>query len=145
MSKGDRHAGLGSPAQVVRCVALRERLADDLLEASTDAVGKSAPGQSTVGNHVPIGGRSYRLAPVHYPEIQPYDQGLLEVGDGNLVYWETSGNPSGKPALVVHAARDRARVRGRGVPSTRSATASFNSTSAAVGRVVPLPPTRPQT
>lgn len=51
---------------------------------------------------MPIGGRSYRLAPVHYPEIQPYDQGLLEVGDGNLVYWETSGSPSGKPALVVH-------------------------------------------
>ena len=39
---------------------------------------------------------------MHYPEIQPYDQGLLEVGDENLVYWETSGNPSGKPALVVH-------------------------------------------
>jgi proline iminopeptidase len=50
---------------------------------------------------VPVGA-SYRLAPVHYPEIQPYDQGLLEVGDGNLVYWETSGNPSGKPAVVVH-------------------------------------------
>jgi proline iminopeptidase len=24
------------------------------------------------------------------------------VGDGNLVYWEASGNPAGKPALVVH-------------------------------------------
>src|SRR5206468_8436117 len=23
-------------------------------------------------------------------------------GDGNLVYWETCGNPEGKPALVVH-------------------------------------------
>ena len=33
---------------------------------------------------------------------EPYDQGLLDVGDGNLVYWETRGNPSGKPALVVH-------------------------------------------
>jgi proline iminopeptidase len=32
----------------------------------------------------------------------PYDHGLLDVGDGNLVYWETRGNPSGKPALVVH-------------------------------------------
>lgn len=37
-----------------------------------------------------------------YPEIEPYDQGLLDVGDGNLVYWETCGNPSGKPAVVVH-------------------------------------------
>ncbi|MFI9113218.1 prolyl aminopeptidase [Streptomyces venezuelae] len=32
----------------------------------------------------------------------PYDQGLLDVGDGNLVHWEVSGNPEGKPALVVH-------------------------------------------
>ena len=32
----------------------------------------------------------------------PHDHGLLDVGDGNLVYWETRGNPSGKPGLVVH-------------------------------------------
>jgi len=39
---------------------------------------------------------------VLYPEIEPYEHRLLEVGDGNLVYWETCGNPSGKPAVVVH-------------------------------------------
>jgi proline iminopeptidase len=39
---------------------------------------------------------------VHYPEIEPYDEGLLDVGDGNLVYWATAGNPRGKPVLVVH-------------------------------------------
>jgi proline iminopeptidase len=33
---------------------------------------------------------------------EPYDQGLLDVGDGNLVYWEICGNPEGKPALMVH-------------------------------------------
>src|SRR3990172_7773013 len=37
-----------------------------------------------------------------YPEIEPYGQGMLEVGDGNLVYWETCGNPRGKPAVVLH-------------------------------------------
>ena len=37
-----------------------------------------------------------------YPPIEPYDQGLLDVGDGNLVYWETCGNHDGKPALGVH-------------------------------------------
>ena len=26
----------------------------------------------------------------------------LAVGDGNLVYWGTCGNPRGKPAVVVH-------------------------------------------
>ncbi len=28
--------------------------------------------------------------------------GLIQVGDGNLVYWETCGNPEGKPAVVLH-------------------------------------------
>jgi proline iminopeptidase len=37
-----------------------------------------------------------------YPPIEPYDHGMLEVGDGNAVYWETCGNPDGKPAVVVH-------------------------------------------
>jgi proline iminopeptidase len=37
-----------------------------------------------------------------YPPIEPYDSGMLDVGDGNLVYWEACGNPDGKPALVIH-------------------------------------------
>ena len=37
-----------------------------------------------------------------YPEIEPYGRGLLEVGGGTAVYWETCGNPRGKPALVLH-------------------------------------------
>lgn len=37
-----------------------------------------------------------------YPEIEPYQHGLLDVGDGCLLYWETCGNPSGAPALVLH-------------------------------------------
>jgi proline iminopeptidase len=37
-----------------------------------------------------------------YPEIEPYDHGMLDVGDGNLVYWEVCGNPGGKPAVVLH-------------------------------------------
>lgn len=39
---------------------------------------------------------------MRYPPTEPYDQGLLNVGDDNLVHWATSGNPDGKPALVVH-------------------------------------------
>ncbi|MET9485036.1 prolyl aminopeptidase [Streptomyces sp. NPDC006638] len=34
--------------------------------------------------------------------MEPYDHGLLDVGDGNLIYWEVCGNPGGKAALVVH-------------------------------------------
>jgi proline iminopeptidase len=37
-----------------------------------------------------------------YPEIEPFEQGFLEVGDGNSIYWETCGNPHGKPAVVLH-------------------------------------------
>ncbi|TDD73807.1 prolyl aminopeptidase [Actinomadura darangshiensis] len=37
-----------------------------------------------------------------YPEIEPHEHGLLDAGDGQLVYWEVCGNPEGKPALAVH-------------------------------------------
>ncbi|WP_327290061.1 prolyl aminopeptidase [Streptomyces sp. NBC_01198] len=35
-------------------------------------------------------------------DAEPYNHGMLDVGDGDLVYWEECGNPQGKPALVVH-------------------------------------------
>lgn len=41
-------------------------------------------------------------APRLYPEIEPDDKGMLEVGGGDLVYWEACGDPNGMPALVVH-------------------------------------------
>jgi proline iminopeptidase len=37
-----------------------------------------------------------------YPEVAPYDQGMLDVGGGDLMYWESCGNPTGKAALVLH-------------------------------------------
>jgi proline iminopeptidase len=37
-----------------------------------------------------------------YPSIEPYEHGMLDVGEGELLYWETCGNPQGKPALVLH-------------------------------------------
>jgi pimeloyl-ACP methyl ester carboxylesterase len=37
-----------------------------------------------------------------YPEIEPFAKGMLEVGGGDLIYWELCGNPSGKPAIVLH-------------------------------------------
>jgi proline iminopeptidase len=37
-----------------------------------------------------------------YPEIEPYDHGMLEVGDGDLLYWETCGSRRGKSAVVLH-------------------------------------------
>ena len=49
-----------------------------------------------------------------YPRIGPYEHGMLEVGDGNLVYWETCGNPHGRRPLYCTAAP---------VPDVRSGTA----------------------
>jgi proline iminopeptidase len=37
-----------------------------------------------------------------YPEIQPYESGMLDVGDGHSLYWELSGNPNGKPVVFLH-------------------------------------------
>lgn len=37
-----------------------------------------------------------------FPEIEPYDAGMLDVGDSHRLYWEVSGNPDGKPAVVFH-------------------------------------------
>jgi proline iminopeptidase len=37
-----------------------------------------------------------------YPAIEAHDRGLLDVGDGHRIYWEVSGNPSGKPAVFLH-------------------------------------------
>lgn len=42
------------------------------------------------------------MSQVRYPPLEPYDSGLLEVGDGNRISWQTSGHPDGRPALVVH-------------------------------------------
>ncbi len=37
-----------------------------------------------------------------YPEIDPFDRGMLDVGDGHEIYYEQSGNPRGQPVVVVH-------------------------------------------
>jgi proline iminopeptidase len=35
-------------------------------------------------------------------QIEPNETGLLPVGDGHEVYWETWGNPAGTPVVFVH-------------------------------------------
>ncbi len=37
-----------------------------------------------------------------YPPNEPYESGLLDVGQGHRIYWESSGNPHGVAALAVH-------------------------------------------
>jgi proline iminopeptidase len=37
-----------------------------------------------------------------YPEIEPYDRGMLQVSKLHSMYYEQSGNPRGKPVVFVH-------------------------------------------
>jgi proline iminopeptidase len=37
-----------------------------------------------------------------YPQIEPYDTGMLAVGGPHKIYWEQSGNPSGVPVVFLH-------------------------------------------
>jgi len=39
---------------------------------------------------------------VPHPPIEPFNVGLLDLGDGNELYWEASGDPQGKPVLYLH-------------------------------------------
>ncbi len=59
------------------------------------------------GSSLSADGRSSRLARLcgvrtFYPEIEPDAHGLLEVGDGQQMYWETCGNPDGAPVVFLH-------------------------------------------
>ncbi|MBA84089.1 prolyl aminopeptidase [Thalassobius sp. S69A] len=37
-----------------------------------------------------------------YPPVDPFDQRMLDVGDGHKIYLEQSGNPEGIPVVVFH-------------------------------------------
>ena len=40
--------------------------------------------------------------PERFAAIEPYDAGMLDVGDGQRIHWEVSGNPDGKAAVTLH-------------------------------------------
>ena len=37
-----------------------------------------------------------------YPPIDPFDQRMIDVGNGHSIYMEQCGNPSGQPVVVLH-------------------------------------------
>jgi proline iminopeptidase len=37
-----------------------------------------------------------------YPPVEPFDQRMIDMGDGHTVYVEQCGNPAGKPVFVFH-------------------------------------------
>lgn len=37
-----------------------------------------------------------------YPDIEPFETGMLDVGDGHQIYWERFGTKGAKPAVFLH-------------------------------------------
>lgn len=37
-----------------------------------------------------------------FASIEPFESGLLDVGDSQQIYWECSGNPNGRPVVYCH-------------------------------------------
>lgn len=59
--------------------------------------------------------RSRRISPADdamYPALEPDDDGYLDVGDGNTLYWCAAGNPSGIPVVVLHGGPGSGMGRG---------------------------------
>ncbi len=42
------------------------------------------------------------LKDILYPPLEPFESGMLEVENPHVIYWERSGNPKGKPVIVIH-------------------------------------------
>ena len=51
--------------------------------------------------------------PERFPEIDPYESGFLDAGEGQNLYWEACGTPAGKPVVVLHGVRALGAHRGR--------------------------------
>ena len=74
----------------------------------------------------PVGGELYA-------SIEPYQSGMLDVGDGNLVYWEVCGFRMASRRLSSMVGRDPGAAVAYAGISILGGTASFCSTSVAVG------------
>jgi proline iminopeptidase len=43
-----------------------------------------------------------RAVSLLYPQIEPFDQRMMDVGDGHRIYVEQCGHPAGEPVIVLH-------------------------------------------
>lgn len=41
-------------------------------------------------------------SPGLFPQVEPFDQRMIDVGDGHHIYVEQCGRPDGRPAIVLH-------------------------------------------
>ena len=59
-----------------------------------------------------------------YPPIEPYNTGRLQVSPVHEIYFEESGNPSGKPVIFLHGGPAAAPIRNSAASSIPKSTAS---------------------
>src|SRR5687768_14005190 len=68
----------------------------------------SGPSTTLLRSAVPLpsaarqGGEDMNERRTLYPDVAPYQTGMLDVGDGHSLYWERCGTPGAKPAVFLH-------------------------------------------
>ena len=60
-----------------------------------------------------------------YPAIEPYETGMLDVGEGHSLYYERVGTPGAKPAVFLHGGPGGGTVPITRATLTRTTIASF--------------------
>jgi proline iminopeptidase len=73
-----------------------------------------------------------------YPPIEPFDQRMIDVGQGHHIYMEQSGNPDGIPVVVCHGGPGG----GSSPAMRRYFDPQFYRISAVVAGHGPMPPAR---
>jgi len=80
------------------CVTMTESSKASAFSAKADTSYVSAPA-SDAANQV---ANPVKFPRDLYPEIDSYEDGYLDVGDGHKIYYDVSGNPDGIPAVFLH-------------------------------------------
>ena len=69
----------------------------------TQSLSIEAETLAACGCTAPVAGDDPSMTDVPvFPPLEPFQTGSLRVEDGNQIYWETSGNPAGKPVIYLH-------------------------------------------
>ena len=72
-----------------------------IMKAVVDTTYVSPPASDT-SNQAAGGTNAIQYPTQLYPEIDSYEEGYLDVGDGHKLYYDISGNPNGIPCIFLH-------------------------------------------
>jgi proline iminopeptidase len=72
------------------------------MKAFVDTTYISPPASDTANQAAADGTNAVQYPTQLYPEIDSYEEGYLDVGDGHKIYYDISGNPNGIPCIFLH-------------------------------------------